>query len=263
MARSTTELPHTPVIVALPLHDSCRVRNSRANRVPSHGTTTFGSSYAIDLVPVDEYGRSAPRTWRRLVTHEPPEIFVGFGRPVLAPVNGIVGLVHDGEPDHEARRSQLALIPYMLGQPGRARLGAPGLAGNHVVVAAGSNGPFVLLAHLQRGSVQVHPGQPVSAGTAVARCGNSGNSTEPHVHLQVSDSTEWTRAQGLPFAFRREDDLPGYPGTAKSFAASPATRPRAAGASSRPATATGAALAQRPISRVRTRTSSASCSGVW
>lgn len=205
MPRPTNQLPRTPVIVARPLHGSCRVQNSPANRVPSHGTTAFGSSYAIDLVPVDEHGRSAPRTWRGLVTHEPPEIFVGFGRQVLAPVTGIVQLVHDGEPDHEARRSQLALVPYMLGQPGRARLGAPGLAGNHVVIAAGSNGPFVLLAHLQRGSVQVHPGQPVSAGAPVARCGNSGNSTEPHLHLQVSDSTEWTSAQGLPFAFRRED----------------------------------------------------------
>ncbi len=93
----------------------------------------------------------------------------------------------------------------MLGQPRRARLGAPGLAGNHLVIAIGSNGPFVLLAHLQQDSVQVQPGQPVSVGAPVARCGNSGNSTEPHLHLQVSDSTEWTSAQGLPFAFRRGD----------------------------------------------------------
>lgn len=182
-----------------------RVQNSPANRVPSHGTNAFGSSNAIDLVPVDEQGRSAPRTWRGLVTHEPPETFFGFGQPILAPMSGTVELVHDREPDHEARRSQLALVPYMLGQPRRARLGAPGLAGNHVVIALSSDGPFVLLAHLQRGSVQVRPGQPVSVGAPVARCGNSGNSTEPHLHLQVSDSTEWTTAQGLPFAFCRED----------------------------------------------------------
>ena len=193
----------SPVLLSVPLPGSCRVQNSPANRVPSHGTDAFGSSFAIDLVPVDGQGRSAPRTWRRLVTAESPEIFVGFGRPVLAPAAGTVVLVHDGEPDHEARRSQLALVPYMLGQQRRARRGAPGLAGNHVVMALSSDGPFVLLAHLQRGSVQVRLGQPVDVGVPVARCGNSGNSTEPHLHLQVSDSTDWTRARGLPFAFRR------------------------------------------------------------
>ena len=181
------------------------MQNSPANRVPSHGTDAFGSSYAIDLVPVDEQGSSAPRTWRSLVAAESPKRFVGFGRPVRAPVSGVVELVHDGEPDHEARRSQLALVPYLLGQSRRAEPGAPGLAGNHVVIAVGPGGPFVLLAHLQQGSVQVLPGQAVGVGAAMARCGNSGNSTEPHVHLQVSDSTDWSSARGLPFRFGQAD----------------------------------------------------------
>ena len=38
-------------------------------------------------------------------------------------------------------------------------------------------------------------------------CGNSGNSTEPHVHLQVTDSIRWTSARGLPLAFRGPDGL--------------------------------------------------------
>jgi len=189
-------------MLSFPLAGSSRVQNSPANRVPSHGTDGFGSSYAIDLVPVDEQGRSAPRTWRGLLYREPPEVFVGFGRPILAPVSGWVEAVHDAEPDHDGRRSQLTLVPYMLGQARRARRGAVGLAGNHVVLALGAEGPFVLLAHVQSGSVQVQPGQPVSEGDVLARCGNSGNSTEPHVHLQVSDSTDWTNARGLPFAFR-------------------------------------------------------------
>jgi hypothetical protein len=205
MIRPARQPASDPVILSVPFPGPCRVQNSPANRVPSHGTDAFGSSYAIDLVPVDKQGRSAPRTWRGLLTAESPEVFVGFGRPILAPAAGRVVLVHDGEPDHEARRSQMALVPYMLGQSRRAQRGAPGLAGNHVVIAIGADGPFVLLAHLQRGSVQVQPGQLVRVGAPVARCGNSGNSTEPHVHLQVSDSTDWTSARGLPFAFRRRD----------------------------------------------------------
>jgi hypothetical protein len=205
MFRPARQHEADPVILSIPFAGPCRVQNSPANRVPSHGTHAFGSSYAIDLVPVNEQGRSAPRAWRGLLAVEPPEVFIGFGRPILAPATGRVALVHDGEPDHEGRRSPLALALYMLGQSRRAQRGAAGLAGNHVVIAVGTDGPFVLLAHLQGGSVQVQPGQPVSVGTPVARCGNSGNSTEPHVHLQVSDSTDWPSARGLPFAFRRRD----------------------------------------------------------
>ena len=205
MGSGVDRLQREPVTLSLPLRGPCRVQNSPATRVPSHGTDALGSAYAIDRVPVDENGRSAPRTWRGLVAAEPPEMFVGFGESVCSPVSGVVDVVHDDEPDHWARRSQLVLIPYMLGQSRRAELGAPGLAGNHVVVAIGPRGPYVVLAHLQRGSVRVHAGQPVHDGDALARCGNSGNSTEPHLHLQVSDSTDWPNACGLPFRFRRSN----------------------------------------------------------
>jgi hypothetical protein len=204
-----------PIALGLPLPGSCRVQNSPANRVPSHGTAALGSSYAIDLVPVDDRGRSAPPSWRGLVSSEPPDIFIGFGRPVLAPSAGRVVLTHDGEPDHEARRSQLALVPYMLTQRERARRGAAGLAGNHVVIDVGANGPYVLLAHLQRNSLQVQIGQQVRLGDQVARCGNSGNSTEPHVHLQVTDSITWSSARGLPFIFTREDGSAWLPRNAE------------------------------------------------
>ena len=190
-----------PVVLSLPMDGPLRVENSPASRVPSHGTTAFGSAHAIDLVPVGGDGRSAPRTWRTLTTSERPERFVGFGQPVVAPVAGRIALVHDGEPDHEARRSQPSLALYMLGQRRRALLGAPGLAGNHVAIAIGPHGPFVLLAHLQKHSVTVVLGQSVRAGDPVARCGNSGNSTEPHLHLQVSNTLDWPDAHGLPLVF--------------------------------------------------------------
>lgn len=71
------------------------------------------------------------------------------------------------------------------------------------MIAVRPGGPFVLLAHLRRGTVQVRPGQRLQAGEPLAKCGNSGNSTEPHVHVQVSDSTDWDNAHGIPLAFRR------------------------------------------------------------
>ena len=133
---------------------------------------------------------------------EPPERFVGFGQPVLAPAAGTVVSVLDGEPDHEARRSQVALLPYALTQASRIRGGPAAIAGNHVVLELADGGAFVLLAHLRRGSVAVAPGRPVAEGEPLGACGNSGNSTQPHVHLQAMDGPDAEHASGLPLEFR-------------------------------------------------------------
>lgn len=192
------------VILSLPLEGRALVQNSPARRVPSHGTDIMATTYAIDLVPVDARGRSAARRdWRTLLATEPPGRFVGFGAPVLAPAGGTVVQIHDGEPDHQGRRSQLALIPYMLGQAGRLGQGAAGLAGNHVVVELGDRSGYLVLAHLQRGSILVRQGDAVRLGQRLGACGNSGNSTEPHLHLQVMDRANPMEAAGVRFVFER------------------------------------------------------------
>lgn len=191
------------LVLDFPFRGHWLARNSPARRIPSHGTHLLGTTYAIDFIAVDDSGRPAPRTWRTLVSVEPPEGFHGFGAPILAPTSGTVVLAHDGEPDHEARRSQLALVPYALGQARRVRAGVAAIAGNHVVLALGDNGPYVLLAHLRRGSVGVCVGDVLRSGDPIGDCGNSGNSTQPHVHVQATDSISWSTARGLPIAFRR------------------------------------------------------------
>lgn len=178
-------------------------RNSPARRVPSHGTHLMGTTYAIDFIGVDRRGRSAPWSWRAALSTEDPERFVGFGRPILAPCTGRVVVAHDGEADHEARRSQPALLPYAVTQARRVRQGAPAIAGNHVVLAIGGGGPFILLAHLRCRSIRVAVGAQVGEGDVLGECGNSGNSTQPHVHVQATDSVDWDRARGLPVRFRR------------------------------------------------------------
>lgn len=211
-----------PVVLRLPFQGRWIARNSPANRVPSHGTHLFGTTFAIDFVAVDERGRSAKRGWRSALATEPPEVFVGFGAPIVAPASGTVVAVIDGELDHEARRSQLALIPYAFSQGRRVRDGVRAIAGNHVVIAMGSSGPFVLLAHLQRGSVSVAVGSVVEVGETIGSCGNSGNSTQPHVHVQVTDSTTWQTARGRSIIFERPHVNGGYwlPRNGEAFNAS-------------------------------------------
>ncbi|ROS73599.1 peptidase M23-like protein [Cellulomonas sp. PhB143] len=206
-----------PVVLALPFRGRWLVQNSPARRVPSHGVDVLGERYAIDFVGVDERGRTAPhRDWRTLLATEPPERFVAFGRPVLAPVEGTVVAVHDGEEDHAARRSQLALVPYVLGQAARLRRGPDAVAGNHLVLRDRASGAFVALVHLRRGSLRVAVGDDVVVGGQVAACGSSGNSTQPHLHVQAMDATDLTVARGLPIVFTGyREHVPGRRGSGR------------------------------------------------
>jgi len=187
------------VDLAFPFRGRWLVLNSPANRVPSHGTTAFASSYAIDFVPVGDNGRSAPVRLSTLVRSEPPDRFPGFGRPVLAPVEGSVVAAHDRAADHRAFRG-LPSVGYALTQSRRAAAGWPALAGNHVLIQTHS-GVVVALCHLQNESVLVKPGQPVRVGQTVGRCGNSGNSTEPHLHVQAVDRADLDHARPVPTTF--------------------------------------------------------------
>lgn len=111
------------------------------------------------------------------------EDYLAWGQPLLSPADGVVVSVVNDVPDNV---------------PNQPRPGV--LYGNALVIDHG-NGEFSLLGHLQKGSVRVKPGQQVVAGEQVARCGNSGMSTEPHLHYQLMDDAEWTKAQGLPAQF--------------------------------------------------------------
>lgn len=202
MVAGSEQHPEGTVELAYPFRGRWLARNSPARRVPSHGTHLMGTTYAVDFIPVDGRGRSAPWNWRAAVGTEPPETFFGFGVSITAPCSGRVVVAHDGEEDHEARRSLLTLVSYALSQASRLRRGGPAaIAGNHVVIATQPSGPYILLAHLRRGSVTVDVGDHLDSGDAVGRCGNSGNSTQPHLHLQATDSIRWEEAIGLPIAF--------------------------------------------------------------
>ena len=203
MGRETSGLiPEEGVIGRIPFDGQWLTEISPTRRVPSHGTDLFATTYALDFLAVDDDGRTAPaRSLRALFAPESPELFHAFGRPLYSPVAGTVVSAHDGEPDHEARRSMLTLIPYGLSQPRRIRRGLTVILGNHVIIQVTGSPYYVGLVHLQRGSVQVSPGERLRAGDQIGRCGNSGNSTQPHLHIQAMDSPDAYAAKGVPLRF--------------------------------------------------------------
>ena len=112
------------------------------------------------------------------------EDFYSWGQPVLSPVNGVVRKAHDGEPDHP------------IGKRDKENA-----FGNYVVIEAGPT-EFVYLAHLQKGSLAVKEGEKISAGKLLGKCGNSGNTDGPHIHMHVQSELKPYTGTGQNISFK-------------------------------------------------------------
>jgi hypothetical protein len=187
-----------PTTVRSPVGGRWLGMNSPASKIPSHGVRAYGQAYAIDLVhePLDAdrpvFGAGPAM--------RPPQDYPAFGQPVSSMIDGVVVSASDWRRDHRSRSTMPAVV-YMMIEGAVREIGGTGfILGNHVTVS-GADGVFATVAHLQRGSVTVAVGDTVHAGQQIGRCGNSGNTSEPHVHAQLMDRrSPWT-ALGLPLAF--------------------------------------------------------------
>lgn len=169
--------------------------NSPGSRVPSHGVRAHGQMYAVDLIRGDA---DAPQGPGRTLLGRSPEDYPSFGAPVLAMAAGTVVHVTDHLRDHRARDSWPGLI-WMMTLEGFLRLlgGAPAILGNRVVIRH-DDWTFSACAHLRRSSAAVRAGDRVDAGQVVGQVGNTGNSSEPHLHVQLMDRSRTESAAGLP-----------------------------------------------------------------
>lgn len=74
------------------------------------------------------------------------------------------------------------------------------LAGNYLVIDLGE-GEYALLAHFRQSSIKVKAGDLVKSGDELGQCGNSGNSSQPHLHFHIQNSPEFGEGDGLPAHF--------------------------------------------------------------
>jgi len=111
------------------------------------------------------------------------ENYYAWDQPIRAPAAGIVTESVDGFPDNMIGRTD----PF---QP----------AGNHIVIDHG-NGEYSLLAHFRKGSVVPKTGDRVKQGQVIGHCGNSGNTSEPHLHYHLQNSPKFGNSEGLPAQF--------------------------------------------------------------
>lgn len=149
--------------------------------------------FAVDLVQIDARG----------ATSDPAgssnrEDYYAWGEDVLAAGAGTVVAVVADRPD----------LPIGAADPERP-------AGNHVVIQHGPS-LFGVYAHLMQGSPTVAVGSTVTAGQRIGAVGNSGNTSEPHLHLHFADRWDGRdplalfRAQGVPALFWDADVQRGH-----------------------------------------------------
>lgn len=109
--------------------------------------------------------------------------YYAFGQEVIAPADGVVVQVVNDVADNK---------------PGTADETQP--AGNYIIID--HDGEYSILAHFMEGSILVKQGQQVKRGETIGLCGNSGNSSEPHIHFQVSDQPSLEQGKSLRIQFK-------------------------------------------------------------
>jgi murein DD-endopeptidase MepM/ murein hydrolase activator NlpD len=184
---------HVPgTTLAPPFDGEWTTVNGGVTKPTSHSWGIVSQRYAYDFVVTDADGDTHTGEGDELADYH------AYGRPVRAPADGTVVAVQDGLRDHP--NPGTGWVEWRTWR----------ITGNYVVVRH-PDGEYSLLAHLREGSVAVTPGDEVQQGDVLGECGNSGISTEPHLHYQLMDHRNFWFAAGLVPEFigatvSREDD---------------------------------------------------------
>ena len=143
-----------------PLTTKAFVFQGGRSSVYNHHYKVNGQSYAVDLVPNSSMAQTQMTTL---------DDFPCFDSNVLAPIDGEVHKVRDGIRDNSV---------------GTTNIRTP--EGNFVILKT-KNNQYAVLAHFKRESIIVSKGEKLKKGDLIGKCGNSGSSTAPHIHLQIQN----------------------------------------------------------------------------
>lgn len=132
--------------------------------------------YAYDLIMMKD-GQSYKDSINRI------ENYYAFNKEIIAPTDGKIVKILDGIKDN-------AIGELNSSQP----------EGNCVIVEH-KNNEYSMLAHLKQNSIVVNEGESIKRGQLIGLCGNSGNSSEPHLHFQVMGSLNYLSGKSIRIRF--------------------------------------------------------------
>lgn len=148
-----------------------------ANELINYHYAYESQRFAYDLIKLKE-GSSYKDTQIR------NENFYAFNEDILAPADGKIVKINNGIKDN---------IP--------GEMDSENPAGNYVIIEHPNN-EYSILAHLKKNSIQVNVDEHIKEGQYIGKCGNSGNSSEPHLHFQVMDSSSIENGKSLRIRFK-------------------------------------------------------------
>jgi hypothetical protein len=164
-----------PIMIQPPFRGEWVVLQGGRSSLINHHFFLPSQRHALDLLAVKN----------GMHRHGDPQLlesYACYDQLLFSPVSGTVVRVTNDRPDQAIGTSDPEFP-----------------VGNHAVIDMG-NDRYVLLAHLKQGSVAAAEGDAVNAGDLIGRCGNSGNTSEPHLHLQIQNRADFY-----------SDDLVAYP----------------------------------------------------
>jgi murein DD-endopeptidase MepM/ murein hydrolase activator NlpD len=186
-----TQIPveRAPVMIGAPIRGEWAAFNGPSNSsghrrlvLALEGHVASGQRFAIDFLQVDSGGSSR----RPGSDSSKNSSYYAYGHELLAVADGIVAATKDSIPENPVGGRAVKIDLVTVG-------------GNYVGIDIG-NGKYALYAHVQPGSLRVKVGDRVKRGQVIALLGNSGNSTEPHVHFQIADAPAFLSSEGIPYA---------------------------------------------------------------
>ncbi len=184
----------SPVVIGPPLagddwvagNGCCTVSPHRGAVMGVGGRLNGSERYAIDWLRVDP-AKNPVTTHRGDGTRN--EDYLAFDAPLLAVADGTVAAVVSDKTE---------ATPQVI-TPDQA---FEELGGNYVIIDIG-DGSFAFYAHMIPGSASVKVGDKVTRGQVIGRLGNSGNTTEAHLHFHVMRAPVPLSADNVPFEIDR------------------------------------------------------------
>lgn len=184
----------TPVIVQAPLRGGDWLAMGATGPDSYHrralmvegGQAWLAQRYAIDFAQFHMIEGKA-FTWKG--PEDQNSSYFCYDQPIYSAAAGKVVEVMDGLPENVPHSGKLAID-----------LTWQNAGGNHVVVDIGY-GLYAFYAHMKPGSVAVKQGDIVAVGQILGHVGNTGSSSEPHLHFHIIDRPQFLSGQGVPYEF--------------------------------------------------------------
>ena len=164
----------------LPFTGKWTVFNGGVKNNLLHGGSV-SQKYAYDFIIANNEGKSFEGNGRSV------QNYFCYDKEVIAPADGTVVKVR--------KKSKDTFVDGVA-----AYCDSLDLRGNYIVIKHHDK-EYSLIAHLAPNSITVNVGDSVKQGDIIARCGNTGNTSEPHIHFQLQTGKSFFLSAGLPIAF--------------------------------------------------------------